>query len=427
MKKYVKKLLGCALALFFAYPVLAYAPDEAKKFNEEILNLLKGGQYEQVKKTLENIPVCPKNGEAYGDDISDKYRCTLRKFTTNPFKMEATDTNWINVVVKSRKDPGYTKKIKVLAVNPVGALKNALNEYYRYRFGKDISEYDSYFYLRFQDNYKGSWLENVIPSVLVEQIWKAAMKDERDSKLNGIAFYNDAKWHEAQGYDLNKPEDYDAVSELKYGFIDKDVRYKYYKMVEYYVKSNSRILSMFFNYVEYDIDSLYEGINEAAAKNKDKEFSIKYKQRIYHDIFTIYLNTKQEEDFSKKGYITKTMYNFYDKPHAWEKIAIENMPEDLLTEMQANVARDFVTVCNTSKGVYATNYYTDQRETEEITYKQICEDFIKNAKEYGLWSKDAESNYRYPHLREIQEAFDRALYHPSYHVESMLQNQLESK
>ena len=67
MRNNIKKWLGAVLTLLIAFPVLAaITPREAQiKLEDQIFNLLQQGKYEQVKKTLENIPVCPRSGTIY--------------------------------------------------------------------------------------------------------------------------------------------------------------------------------------------------------------------------------------------------------------------------------------------------------------------------------------------------------------------------
>lgn len=395
MKQNVKKLLGCALALFLALPVLAQTTQTLSqdKLEDKILTFLQEGEYEQVKTTLQNIPVCPKSGKVYLDEVPAI--CTLDKFNPDPFKMKDSGDKYIKIVVNSRKDPGFTKEVTPIVVRPVAALKNSLAREYKERFGKDISEYDETGYLQFPEPYKDSWLENVVPSLLAQQIWKKVYigKDAWGEKLiyeypSGIAFYYDAKWHEAQG--LNREES----AKLEYAFIT-DYTFRRAKL---YNPFNENWYGGFSRFLD-NLPTYYKGISEAANNSDDKNFVIRYSQYVYHGLFTIDKFSDESQlpfdghaknNFSERDYVSLVLA--YAHEYFWESFD-SNMPENMLKEMQTNIVKHFPRVC-----AEELDYIKLVLEEEGINWwkktpNKACENFITNAKKYGLWTDEAQAKY----------------------------------
>ena len=378
MRNNIKKWLGAVLTLLIAFPVLAaITPREAQiKLEDQIFNLLQQGKYEQVKKTLENIPVCPRSGTIYLDQVPSV--STLYKFTTDPFKMIDSENTYIEIIVDSRKDPGFTKKVAPVIVRPVAALKKSLAREYEERFGKSISEYDEEGYLQFPEPYKDSWLEDVAVNFLAENIW------DRSSEF---AFYYDVKWHEAQGISM------DEAADLKYALKDDS----WSRRVKY-----SPLFPKSFEMLQWhEILYVSDSIRSVASYFHDEEFFKKYQQKNYYELFTMdnfseasYLDTRNKEDFSENDYVAAIVVGFGRFPRTWEIFASKDMPEDLLKEMQANVAKHFPEVCGTEKSHYIVDFYWKYHVEEGLkSAEEFCEEFITNAKEYGLWTDEAQKKY----------------------------------
>ena len=106
---------------------------------------------------------------------------------------------------------------------------------------------------------------------------------------------------------------------------------------------------------------------------------------------------------------------------AWELYAVVDMPEKLLQEMRDNIAKYVPQVCAQEKDVikeilefYGKNRYFKKNFRGNIvskTYdsKEMCKDFIKNAKKHELWSEKAQKNYGLKTNRVVQEMFEGAV------------------
>ena len=399
MKQNVKKWLGVVLTLLIAFPVLAqeFTPSQLaqEKLENKIYSLLRQGKYEKVKTTLVNISVCPRDEKVTEKQIPAT--CTLNKFDPNPFKMNDSETTDVNIHVNLPGYSGYTKEVTLTVVRPVLALKNALSREYSERFGKDISEYYETGYLQFPETYKGSWLENVVPSFLAEQIWKELQDNHADNWWwkgtdMGKAFYYDAKWHEAQGYDLNKPEDYDKVSELKYAFIPNKARYAAY---EPFSDHDFDSFNDFFGAATY---RYYRNLRETAKSHDDEDFFIRYKQRVYYKLFTMdSLPVDYDLSNSSKGfptdYVTLVFIEFSRDSQSWERYAVKDMPENLLKEMQFHFNKNFPTVFALEKNYIQREFDATIPAWWNMNFEEYYQDFIQNAKEYGLWTKETQKKY----------------------------------
>ena len=388
MKQNVKKWLGCTLALLLVLPILAATPSEEaqNKLEDQIFTLLQQRKYEKVKTTLVNIPVCPESGKVFENQVPAK--CTFREFNPDPFKM--SDSNGtVNIQVNSRKDPGYTKEITLTVVKPVEALKNSLAKEYQDRFGKNISEYDETGYLQFPEPYNGSWLENVVPSLLAQQLWNTSVYDDI-----AIAFYNDVKWHEAQGISYNE------AAKLKYAWIkvgetrgkrnltNREMLYTPSESMKIYFSRHS----IWDDYLTY-VPRINEIVGEELG---DRNFAREYQQFVYSNLFGtgigIY-NHSPEEYYSK-------IIEFFSHKNMWEELAVKDMPKGYLRKLQNNVIRYVPKVCSDPN--YAKELVDDWFAPNRDS-KEICREFIRNAKEYGLWTEEAQRNYNNLLGRETAE------------------------
>ena len=141
-----------------------------------------------------------------------------------------------------------------------------------------------------------------------------------------------------------------------------------------------------------------------------------------------YEDTWNEEDFSEKDYVADIIYGFYlSRYSVWKTFVTKDMDADRLKKMQENVAKYFAKVCATDSG-YIHYKHSSLHYAEGTDGYELCKEFIEKAREYNLWTEEAETNYRYPYLKEMQKTFsEKVFYHPPYDIDSILPNQSNSK
>jgi len=406
----MKKWMVGALALVvFALP--SFASEEAEKQLEgQILALLQQGQYTQIKTLLEKIPVCPfDTPRLFQNQVPS--RCTRHKF--DPATLESGCSDDFTVQIKHDKDPEFAKPRTIPVVRPAQNLINAMNQHYESLYREKMTTYNREHYLGFQKQFANSWLKDVSSSVLVSAIWTPsnAFYLTSGSSTTEIAFnigkalYADADWHKAQGLTMAQ------IAQKKYPeHLGTARRNPMYTLNGYSGHRFAEFLVQQFGVWtgptkgsdgKWNITSwLYDGFWSEAMKHGNKALFHQYKQHVYYTLFAtdkwedLGYGSKAVRPNSSQSYAFFVVYNFgapwlYPTPDdVWKTMAI-TMSQKQKAEMQANIKKHIVPFCeNWDKVPSGNSYGWHILPKGNQSIKEMCKNFQKHAKQYGIWPED---------------------------------------
>lgn len=399
----MKKWFVCALALI-TLGLPALANDKAQQqLEKEILSLLRKGKYTQVKTLLEKLPVCPAdNSKLYQNQIPA--RCTRVQFESLNLEEENRQVQDIAVQVRDTK-----KQSIIPVVRPANGLVAALNQYYKELYGTNIHTYNRENYLSFPKHYAGSWLAEIVPSVLARALWQEARIFDHQSHCIAVGarcdegqagriLYADMDWHKAQGLNLNQ------AAEAKYSLSKSSAFVREYL---YTLKTGEWFLNDFALYMYNDSGNgkVYDGFYAEAVKHNNKKLFYEYKQYIYYKIFAtdgwreVELGSQSSyEADSSQNYAFEVLRYFGEEnarsplEDRWNFFAIA-MPPTLKLKMQANVAKYIVPFCDHPERVNGSRhqqYYN--AGTKGL--KERCQNFKEQATKYKVWPNKFEQIQR---------------------------------
>lgn len=176
--KFVQKGCWLLVGLLLGSPVFA-SPEGSrvaqKKFNEQLVELLKNNDLAQAQALMQSVPDCPK------DDSQE----SSPAFCTHD---RADGFGFVHHVLKRH---AITDKIKFDVVSVEAGLYEGLNALYRQYYQVSPKEYNKNNYRRFYGKYRGTWMAPYVEQVEAF-LWQQGMTYDLQngfSARNGQGIY----------------------------------------------------------------------------------------------------------------------------------------------------------------------------------------------------------------------------------------------
>lgn len=182
IKRVLKKVSWLFIGLLFCLPVLATPIGSRlaqEKFNQQMFDLLKIEELEQVRALMQSVPDCPDSVEELGSKPAPTF-CTRDR---------SDNLGFLRHIWKKNSLVG---KVDFDVVSVDAGLYDSLGALYRAWYQSSNTQFDRDHYRHFYAKYKGTWLQPYVEQILT-QLWQPGTefrKEEGFSAQKGQEIYN---------------------------------------------------------------------------------------------------------------------------------------------------------------------------------------------------------------------------------------------
>lgn len=172
----IKTLAVAVLVSLFCMPAMAQktkADDVQNKLNQEIYQKYFSQQGKPTQDNLQRlviyfraIPQLPKQTIS---DRSIQWFYTAQKFDKTSPASAGGKHGMKKISVTLQDIPGVTKNVEVVVVSPMEAISFGLTQQYQAQFNQEPTTYNPENYIKFYQQYKGTWLEKFVEETMYKE------------------------------------------------------------------------------------------------------------------------------------------------------------------------------------------------------------------------------------------------------------------